>query len=361
MKKFKKLYFFAFAAILCLGAVFGGTMLVTNVNAAEYNTPVTTVTNATLNFEAVSRAGTPITPVDTGDWSSSRYASYSWSEIEKVNLALTGDLTGIPEQDSYTYSLTVEYIQRYREQTTSFDAENADEVRPPRATVENVYTGTVENLNELPSMVYYFDCHQDDKNVENANDKTHKNYGNGWGIYRFTLNIGHEKVVSEFVIVRPVKPTATPAVTAKAVSSQSGIESAYTFTLNDEYKYADPYTIKWYVSGEAVDGTKYVLTTDDLALDGVTQGTKALYNVIDRFGTEFYLDFQKVSGTWNVSCEVYDITRTQVQATSEAVQVKSGNKVKQSVLIWCLIAGGVVLLAIIIFIIVKSVKKEKVW
>lgn len=361
MKKIKKLYFLAFAAILCLGTIFGGTMLVSNISAAEATAPVTTVSNATLGYEAISRAGAALTTSDTGDWSNNHYSSFSWSDIEKVNLKLSGDLSGIPEQSSYTYSLTVEYIQRYREQTTSFDAENADEVRPPRATVENVYTATVSSLDEIPEMVYYFDCHEDDKNVENANQKTHKNYGNGWGIYRFTLNVANEKIVSEFVIVRPVKPTAAPVVTSKAASSQSGIESAYTFSLNDEYKYADPYTIKWYVSGTSVDGTKYVLTTEDLALDGVTQGTKALFNVIDRTGTEFYLDFQQVSGTWDVHCEVYDITRTQVQQTSEAIQVKSGNKVKKSVLIWCLIAGGVVLLAIIIFIIVKSVKKEKVW
>lgn len=355
MKNWKKISFIAFALMLCFSGVFGGTMLVNKVSAEE----VAPVTTPALEFDAISREETPISAIETGDWSGNRYQGYSWNTIERVNLKMVGQLEVAPNTP---YSLNVEYIQRYREQTSSFDAENADDVRPPKASVNNIYTGKINALSELPSMTYYFDCHKDDINIDSPSSKLHKNYGDGWGIYRFSLVIDRTTFTSEFVVVRPVTPTANPVIKTQAVSSQSGIESAYKFTLNEEYKYADAYTIKWYVSGESVDGSKYVLTQDDLALDGVTAGTKVIYNgPIERYGNEFYLDLQNLAGKWDVHCEIYDITRTQVQKTSESVQVTSGNKVKKSVLIWCLIAGGVVLLAIIIFIIVKSVKKEKVW
>lgn len=365
MKNFRKLLFFAFALLLCVASLLGGTMLLKDETQAEIMAPSKTATSA-LSYQAFSReASHPnLDSIDSGDYSGSTFKTYNWKDIESIKFNL-GDISNT---SPYEYSLKVEYYQKYKEQTPAFDVDESSEtVRAPKTTIENVYFGnatTIDDLKEkISEMEYFFDCHEDDKDIENANNKTHKNYGMGWGMYRFTLTVNRTTVDYVYAVIVPSKPLALPNIAKRTSSSTSSLDNAYTFYItNEEYKYVDANTIKWFVKGETVDNVKYVLTQADLSIEGV-DATEYIYQTIDREGTSFYLDFRRLKGNWKVYCEVYDaFDKTQPMFTSEELDVTSSPKTQASIWIWVGIGiGGALLLGIIIIVIVKSVKKEKVY
>lgn len=328
----------------------------------------TTLSSASLSYTAKSRKDETLSASSNGLYLGESYNQFSYGDINKVILSFNNN-NEVEAADSYGYRIDVDFAQKYINDET-FNAPDG------HYHIEGVASGTVTELNQI-SKAFYFDVHEDDKAVANPTLKSHKDYGIGWGIYKFTINIGRNvgsqtgelyyNVSTTYIYVAPTTPNAAAQNDPKIISSQSGLQNAYEFSLSDpNFKYADQSLIVWYVKGESIDGKKYVLTnsdkgaTNDNELLNFRDYDNALFDSINRTGYTFTFD-PNVGGNWEVYCVVYQVDHTTTRLISNVTTVTTGVKIEASILIWILIAVGVVLLALIIFIIIRTKKKEKVW
>lgn len=360
----------AIAFLFCLS---GFGLSFANTNADEY----TTLNSATLTYVAYDRNN----PNSSSNPSinNTSYSQYSWNVINKLTLdfANNGEIKPTTGTTSYTYSLDVDYAPIYVSDLTNFQEHNE------HVTIQNVYTNTVASLDEIRPFEYYIDCHADDADItikeikEGISQKSHKDYGFGWGVYRFTFHIqgnntsGYE-CISKYLYVAPTTPSAIPVVEYNIVSSLSGLQNAYEFYIvnssDSGYQYADQNLIVWYARGIGTNDVNYVYSAADVGLKIGNEYPFTGYDTpiftgnTDRNGTTFYFDPNGIAGSWEVFCVIYDIDHTSLRFQSAMQKdIKTGTKVEASIIIWIIIGCAVALLAIIVAIIVITKKKEKVW
>ncbi len=290
----------------------------------------------------------------------------AWQDINKVEITFNADKAAdlASKASTFNYEFRAEYSQSTA--TTS---------NPTFHTIDAIVKseeGKNVTLDQIGTFTYYFDVNEDDKEFdlskfeEQIGSKIHKDYGFGWGIYRFTIRIGlgdqqiFHAWTSPNIFIEPSRPDVAPEIEEKEKSSVIGLQNAYLFGLKDEseYMYADQSKIKWYVEGEGMDGTKYVLTKEDTKLAKYNGWSYIFESEQPRNGLSFKFD-SKIDGKWTVYC-IYD-NGTANGLTSNTRSVTIGNELPASILIWIIIAAAVVLLAVVVIIIVVAKKKEKVW
>ena len=359
----KKIFFIAIASIMLAILALSGLTLLGGSNkiSSAANEPASdSISVSAVNRNNEAYYGERDAFNDLATYDNIAVTPYYWSLLSHFKISYKEGQTSInPINNKYHYKLEVQMVQKRAEIAGQFTS------LATSYTPVKLYEGDVDSLTAINDLKYYID-----KDVENP---TLKSCDYGWGIYRFILTINNVQLPSELYYVAPSKIIEAPTVTWKPVSSSTSIQDAFEFTIiNESYKYVDRNLIRWYVKGEANDGTKYALHKDDLGTaDFPTSDYKnALYDALDRDGTTFHFDTNNISGTWQVYCVIYEeaptfenlATNEELFSTeSDAIQVVSGKKIKASNVIWFIVAGGAVLLGVIIFIIVKSVKKEKVW
>ena len=305
--------------------------------------------------------------------------------------------------------------QRYQKEIASFDGEIAKgavskqtdsqldpNVRPDITSVDNIESGDVTSLEEIPTMRYYFDRAESEQDIDDYRDRD-KHHGDDWGIYSFSLTIRTNGDIpspmktyeTDYIIIEPNTLTLDDAEKLTVqwkvsdTSSIYGLQDAFDFWIEvkDEYsaeaerfQYLDKYSIKWYVEGETNDGIPYKLELSDLSPEEMGQGYEAIYQNIksSRIGLTFYLALQGKSGEWRVRFGAYDpsiddtTTRPEdsiqdlhapgrLQFASDEITIKSGVAFDSSILIWILIILSIVIFLMLIFIIINSIRKERVW
>lgn len=331
------------------------------VSPAGANADVLKLTNS-ISVTATRRDDAIYNTTDTGTFQGSTYKGYAWETLKALQIRYveSGEIT---EAVQYNYNVKVEFRRGYISDETSFDSDD-------KILVDTVFSGTAETLAEIPTFVYPIDPVLKEESLSSfytrqpkLEDIADKTAGFGWGIYKITLSINSTEAVSEYIAVRPTVADAAPQITYTLASAQEGIYDAYQFSFTNasRYSYVDQTLVKWYVKGETIDGKKIALMKDDLLLDDYAEYKDYLYEVLERSGTSFYFDSKNVQGTWDVYCVVYDMDKTTAKFTSPAETVRTGEKMSTSIIIWIIVAVGIALLGLIIFIIVKTTRKEKVW
>ncbi len=359
----KKIFFIAIASIMLAILALSGLSFLGSSN--KISSATTEPVSDSISVTAVNRNGETYYGErdafnNLATFDNVAVTPYYWSLLSHFKISYREGTTTInPINNKYHYKLEVQSVQKRAEIDGEFTSNEAS------YSPAKVYEGDVESLTAINDLNYYIDI-----DSENPGQKS---FGYGWGIYRFTLTINNTPLYSELYYVAPSKIIEAPTITWKPASSSTSIQDAFDFTIiNESYKYVDQNLIRWYVKGEANDGTKYALHKDDLGTADFPSSDykNALYEALDRDGTTFHFDTNNISGTWQVYCVIYEEaptfenlpTNEELFSTESApIQVVSGKKINPSNVIWFIIAGGVVLLGVIIFIIVKSVKKEKVW
>ena len=371
---------FGFMALSLLLTVVSAITGFTLPASGEEARASTTLTNTSLAFSVYDRFDSPLTTNDTGTYiddlndsnKNLSYQAFSWDQAKKIKIiGIRGN--EIPHFSSYNISLKVEYKDMYVT-TQGFST--------LKKTYENVVTmDTVENLYDIENLEYYFDPVS-----TQVRDNTNS-HGFGWGLYRFSLQIGpntsdesglqYYNCESDLIAIKPTVPTeapiyvankdsiseyTTPVVTYDPVSSTT-MQWAYKFTISNDikYTYCDQTLIKWYVTGTATDGTPYVLTALDRNRPEFAGYRHSIFEgEVDRNGLTFTFDSNGVGGEWKVYCEVTNIS-TGETFRCEEMKVTTATKMNASTIYIIIgVCGAVVLLAVIL-IIVFTKKKEKVW
>ncbi len=371
--------FMAVSLLLTVASVVGGFISPTG---AQESSRVTTLTSTTLSTTVYDRNDHELQTADTGTYidnlnDSSRnlsFSAYSWDEVKKIQF---NNIRGneIPLFDSYNLSLKVEYAPMYvTAQGFSTLKKTYDDVLT-REDVKDLYHLENENL------IFYFDP------SPLTDGEPLKNYGFGWGLYRFTLQIGlnasdesglqYYNCESNLIAIKPTVPTeapvyvankdnidefTTPVVTYDAVSSTT-MQWAYEFKISNDikYTYCDQKQIKWYVYGNATDGTPYVLTEDDRANPEFAGYRNSIVKgEVNRNGLTFTFDSNGVGGEWHVYCVVTNISTGETLKCEEMI-VTTATKMNANTIYIIIGACAAAVLIAVVLIIILTKKKEKVW
>ena len=277
------------------------------------------------------------------DWQRIRYFRVTYSQ---------GTTVPTPDDEgNYTYSISVQYLNAYISDNADFD----------HASVQSKVLVADEVTKDLSTISYDFSVELTDPDTLTGPNIDHNKWL-GWGIYRFVIDIsGTGESYSDYYGLEPTVITQAPTIDYEVTPSDNDLTNAYNFFLtgNENINYIDESTIKWYVRGEASDGTLYVLTEEDI---GLWEGyNTAMFDALEsRTGKNFHFD-SKTGGKWEVFCELTPHNSTPNPMRSNQIEVTTGRNINPTSIVWFLVGGGVVLLGIIIFIIVYTKKKEKVW
>lgn len=364
MKRHKRFFSFGFLGLALVLLLSGAMISLPAVSAEEarLETGAFTVTTTARGKEGAA------TRIGRAGYSLGTYEEYLYDQIEKLTLTVNDlTLTDISSEDpnntpSINYTISVIYAKKYKDDKPLLDDDHEKEV--------TLYAGPASEMVRGKQFVFYLDPAS-----ANVSEDVAKLHGIGWGIYKFNVaftpeggSVPTDTWTSDYFIISPaVMPNESqPEVKKTNVSSRwSVMQNAFYFELvpkpnNVNYKYCDQSLIKWYMYGEAVDGSKYVLTESDRVDQYSTY--KGMFTDIDttREGYTFKFDTD-ISGTWYVYCIITSRDGETQIARSEAIRVSTGTKINTNTLIWILVAAGVVLLGLIVFIIIYTKKREKVW
>ncbi len=380
MKSKGKIFgFMAISLLLTVVSAIGGFITPT---LGQEEARATTLTNTTLSTTIYDRNDGELTTTDSGTYVDNisdstknlTFHAYSWDQVKKIQFnGIRG--SEIPPFDSYNLSVKVEYAPMYVTATGFSDVKQTFERVLVRDEVSNIYNLESENLN------YYFDP------SSLSTSEATKNHGFGWGLYRFTLQIGpnvegesglqYYNCESDLIVIKPTVPTeapvfvenkdnisefTTPVVTCDPVSSTT-MQWAYQFTISNDtkYTYCDQKQIRWYVTGTATDGTPYVLTELDRTRPEFAGYRHSIFEgEVDRNGLVFTFDSNGVGGEWKVYCEVTNIS-TGETFRCEEMTVTTATKMNANTIYIIIGACGTVVLIAVILIIIFTKKKEKVW
>lgn len=330
------------------------TPLAINSNAED-----TGSINGTIKVEAIARAGETLTQDQTHG-----NPVYFWKQLQAFKISF--DSSKLPEgqepplaaDGKYTITYSIGYYPGYLDSNP-----NNDEF----VTYENVWSATTENYTSLPSYTFNVDNFLTSSFYLSEKGSSTEVTTQGWGVYQFTINVNGATATSNYFYVEPDHLTTgtTIEIAYKTASATSSLHNAYLFYVvgtDSTLKYVDKNCFVWYVYGKDFSDNAYVLTQADAGKGDFIEYGKWLYedNAIDRTGEEFYFDDNNHSGNWNVYC-VYEDDYTNIKIQSEEVSVMTGDIIEPSTIVWIIVGVSLGVLAIVIVVIVVSVKKEKVW
>lgn len=293
-----------------------------------------------------------------------------WSQSKEFRIKYVVDEdnipTGIPDTSdpeilNYTMTINVEYLQGYNDSEGGFNIDAKVLFEDVVIDGEN-RSITKNDYNELQEVTYVFNI--DEGITEKIGDVT--KIAQGWGIYRFTIDINGFNSTSDFFVVEPSGELSQPQIQATAIPSDNSMHNSYLFTLKnaDEYKYIDQSCLVWYIDGVGLDGTKYCLLNDDydIALGIYTDGYTPLWpERYNRTGTEFTFNDNEISGTYEVWCRYQSHYSTTATSSDRRITVTTGNPTDYTFVIYIIVAVAILSIIITIIIAVMKKRREKVW
>lgn len=263
--------------------------------------------------------------------------------------------TGLPTETegvvNYTMTLTIEYKQVYLD--NNFEGGN-------KITLSNVINETRNSLDELEQIRFTLNI---DEGLS-INDMTI----GGWGIYRFTLSVNGLDSVSDYYFIEPTM-TLNPELLQTSFSqviAPNAMHYSYDFTLSnlDNFRYYDTSCFKWYVLGEANDGTRYAYISDDLQREDFAECTAVLYPSLsdwNRQGLQFHFNDNSISGKWTVWVEYQAHNSSDAPIQSEKTTVETGSPFTNLTIVYIFVAIAVVSIIVSIGIAIYKNKRERVW
>ncbi len=367
--KFSSFVFAIFGVlVLCLSLFVSAPVA---VNAAEENTSSSVAVTA-LNSNGQSLPNTGSYNLTIDNRRSDLYA-FNWSAVNKFKVSF--NLSDIPEtwkgdDGKYRYSIRIEYVNEY---TDAMEEANATFEANSKIQSITDMTSSTADVSLIQDVEYSVASLKDRINAQNEENRTFDiNSGSpvttqkecfGWGIYRFSIvfSVGTQSQTfsSAFFSLEPSTLQGAPTIDKKYASSQTGLINAFNcFLTNDNIDYIDINTIKWFVQGITTDGKKYVLTQEDIN----DEYPNFIHPTVERTGTSFYFDSNKLAGKWEVYC-VYTPHKATVDQVkqSNVLEVSTGNRLAPSTILWWILAAVALLIIIVVIVIVVTKKKEKVW
>ena len=363
----KKLIFIGltFIILLALCFSFNGNCFSTSAESEA----TTAVTSSDISIKGTDRkTGEELKNVGSGSFNyGSTYLTYDWRNLSHFTLSYAiADTT-----ETHNYVFYIEHLQATPTEQGKFEAGSG-------IAGENIGEKEIkkfENVSDVSSLTfdYYIDA-------DNENSHISKDYG--WGIYRFSLKIdGGNAIQSLFYYVQPTNPDSDILgklkVNYTSELSSTGWRKDFNFYIEtDGYQYVDPNLIRWYVRGTSSDGKRYALVGSDIGTKDFPESKfdSAVYpkDGLFRTGSTFTFNTNEIAADWEVYCCIYDTAPnadnidklTPIKSTNndeDIIKVSSGNTSLPLYVIIILACVGIIVLGAIIFIIIKSVKKEKVW
>ena len=349
---YSKFLFIALIFVLSVFCTFGNVEFSNAQTQYDFSSNITS-SSFSVEVEAISTqgkviAGNPLI------FNSVQSYQFDWQTIKYFNISYkAGAIPPVADDEgNFTYTVSVQYLNAYISDNKDFDNASVQE----KTLISNQVTKDLSTIKDIQFSLQLTDF----ENLTGENIDNDKWLG--WGIYRFIIDIeGAGESYSTYYGAEPARLDAKPQIEYTIIPSKNDLTNAYRFTLkgNESINYIDQSTIKWYVKGEANDGTLYVLSQEDIGLFD-NYNTAMHSEAIERYGKVFEFD-SVYSGRWEVFCELIPHGNTIASHQSDIIEVTTGRKINANSIIWFLVAGGAVLLGIIIAIILYTKKKEKVW
>lgn len=347
-------------ALLCTVFLIIGLLLTSLPSISSKATSDLSIEN-TIKVEAIARENENLSQDHDGNT-----AIYLWRQLQGFRISFDetalaeGQTPPLAADGKYTMTLHVGY---YAGLSSSIPEDESD-LNDDFILYENVASVSADNYTNLPSITFNVDNFLTDT-FELLSEGQVEISTQGWGIYRFTIDINGAQSTSNYFAVDPDHLT-------NDVSFDIAYEDAYTTSghnafnfyvigADTDFKYVNKDCFVWYVYGQDFADNNYVLTENDAT--GEFAGYQGLFqdNAIDRRGETFYFDDNGHAGNWNVYC-VYQDDYNGVNITSTQEQsVMTGDVIKPSTIVWVVVGVSIAVLAIVIVVIVISVRKEKVW
>ncbi len=354
----KNKVFLSCITILMLAAsVFTFSTLSSPVQASE--TGQIYASSSELKVTAFDRKGGEIDEFNPdGQIGGVNFFTYNWRSTSKFKVEF--DTTGLTLTAPYSYKYSLQYLEN--------TPNHFDNLTTVTEDIPNASDSNLTSLDQIPSIEYFIDKESGSPSL-----------GHEWGIYRFTLTINNSNPYhSDFIYVAPDNPpTEEIEITKKNVQPDGDLKdaTAYEFTItSDSCKYINKNLIRWYVKGKTYDGVQYAYHVDDIGSDEFLTSDyheNALHEATsEREKGSLTFKFEtNLGGTWDVFCVVFkEVPASRVEniasaqsTRSNTINVPTGREFHASYIIWIIIGAAVLLLGVIIFVIIKSVKKEKVW
>ena len=334
-------------------------LLALGVNIPNFNSSASSGTLGTGNTVTVyNRADRVVTDFTESSYEEGLALVSPWQTTKSFVIRYVRDEehlpTGLPTEIegvvNYTMTLTIEYKQVYLDNRF----EGGDKI-----TFTNVINETRNSLDELEQISFTLD-------IDNGITQNEVTIG-GWGIYRFTLSVNGLNSVSNYYFIEPTMTLSQELQTSYSqVIAPNAMHYSYDFTLNniDNFKYYDISCFKWYVLGEANDGTRYAYISDDLQREDFAECTQVLYPSLsdwNRQGLTFHFNDNSISGKWTVWVEFQAHNSSDSPIQSAKTTVETGTPISDMTIVYIVVAIAVVAIIVSIGIAIYKNKRERVW
>lgn len=341
--------------------------------------------SAAVKVEAKNRSGGKLNeqPSSLTTFGEEKLQTFAWKDIGYFEITIDkAHINETPTEEKYDYKFIMLYLNKRPSQDSDFSGDAS--TMNPNEENNVVFTGEVDSAEDKSGLdtinfKYYVDEHDDDvsKNL-------------GWGVYRFAFVInlpsGTPFYYSSLFYVEPSTVPANEVEPINITKTEiapdiSGFSTRWEFKIentSDEYKYMDTQLIRWFVKGETTDKQLWAYHKDDIGTEEFPEKDYKhwLYEATEdrAIGSKtFIFNPNGHAGTWTVYCVIYKETpdRTDIDNIEKIINtldiegahytVESGGEINRDYVIYIIIACGVVLLLAIVLVIIKSVKREKVW
>lgn len=367
---------FFFSLILCIfsAIMFFSTFSSIRFTSAEENTSQQLQTNQAFTVSMLNRSNKKEnTNFTQATLAFGNCFIYKWSEIGSIKFNYNPEISippikyqdpTKPETEYYDLSISIEYIQRYKDISVFYQPFSNG-----YKNIESAFSTTItgnQSYTKLKKLVNEFTFSVDEGKTGSVEGQTIRI--KDWGIYRFKLLVNGKQTHSDFFFLEPTMSIEkSPTTTYHTTSSTTSLHNNYVFSIKnlDEYKYIDPAMLKWYVRGKSTDGVLYALTEQDLTHEQfVGNAFEPLYSNYakeSRSGLTFRFDDNGVSGSWEIWCEYKYYGSTEDTLSSKITVIDTETHMNYALFIGAI--AGVFLFAIGVTILFASIraKKDKVY
>lgn len=293
---------------------------------------------------------------EINDWTSE---TFKWRDVHHFKISL--NLDSLIEADKYNYKYTVTWTpELINSGVAQFDTDHS--------VSAEIYSETDVEKNKIVKDIYF----TVDNNIlneanafvgENLLGNSYKSHG-GYGLYIFTFQepVTGAKQSQIFELKQDsVSGLSKPIISVKAENSNNRATSAFTFSVDADYKYVNREQIYWSITGTGKDGRAYVLSPGDITNPNTTSSIFPDESV-ERRGLTFFFD-PRIEGTWKAECKIFTDAGEQAQqyeiAYSEKVSTVQGLSTQS--LIWIVVGAAAAAGIAVAIIIIVSIKREKVY
>lgn len=277
------------------------------------------------------------------------FQTFKWRQLESLSFLLTG--TNNPQTTNF--QLKVTNLYHHTNLSSQFGT----------GTTSTLYHGT--NFNQF-MFFYYIDSTAD--NTANPNSSNGKDFGLYKFDFSYTLKDGKHYYFDFYVQIIPDDINrAIPQELSMlySVSSASKLLNKYSFYLTtDTFKYVNPALLTWEVTGEDVEGNNYCY---DIAMQQRYAPQYDAYNLIypstkdDCHGDSFVFDSNNIEGTWTVKLKIANNQQTEfVQEDLSTIKVQK-KSITWLIILLSILALALISTAIIVILMIKHKKQEKIW